>query len=78
MHTVFKISGRFGHERLTVRGFKYSDDMHRFLNRGDNSCTWKKSETTRGMSGLKPGTYAKVAGEWLNVRTLDVAVLAHV
>ena len=59
-------------DRLTVRGFRSSDAMHKFLNSQlDNR--W--CEYT---GDLKPGTYARAGGEWHNVKTLDVSVLAHV
>lgn len=73
MNTIRKITGPFGHERMTIRSFKYSDDMHKFLNRGTNALTWKQ-----GTDDLKSGTYAYVGGEWVNVQKLDRITLAHV
>jgi hypothetical protein len=68
-HTV-----RLGN-RLIVRGFKTNEDMHRFLNTGDNAAPGKWRESTKG---LKPGTYAYAGGQWHNVKNLDVSALAHI
>jgi hypothetical protein len=60
-------------ERLVVRGFKHSCDMHAFLSKGDNARRWRVSD-----KGLKPGTYAYAGGKWHNVKTLDASALAHI
>lgn len=60
-------------ERLKVRGFTYRDDMHRFLNTGDNALRWREST-----KGLKAGTYAWAGGQWHNVKHLDACALAHI
>jgi hypothetical protein len=70
--TIRRITGPFGRERMTVKAFKYKDDMYKFLNRGDNANQWREVE------GFTPGTYASVAGEWINIRKLDEVTLAHV
>ncbi len=61
--------------RLTVRAFKTENDMHRFLNKGDNAAPgkWRISD-----KNLKPGTYAFAGGRWHNVKTLDPCALAHI
>jgi hypothetical protein len=58
---------------MTIKGFKYADDMHKFLNTADNALHWKESTL-----GLKPGTYAYAGQQWHNVKSLDISVLAHV
>ncbi len=59
--------------RLVVKGFKYEDQMHKFLCDGDNGCTWRESDR-----GLRPGTYAFAGGRWHNVKNLDPVLLAHI
>ena len=60
-------------ERLHVKSFKDSDKMYGFLNKGDNSLFWKESE-----KGLKKGIYAFAGGQWHNIKSLDMSVLAHI
>ncbi len=62
-------------ERLQVRGFKYSDDMHKFLGTGDNAIFWRECKR-EGIT--KAGTYAFAGGKWHNVKTLDACILAHI
>ena len=59
--------------RLHIKSFKYSDDMHKFLNKGSNSLTWFESN-----KDLKRGIYAYAGGQYHNVKTLDPCVLAHI
>ena len=61
--------------RLTVKGFKTSNDMHKFLNTGTNAApgAWRESS-----KGLKPGVYAYAGGHWHNVNKLDASALAHI
>lgn len=60
-------------ERLVIKSFKYADDMHKFLNTGDNALRWRESS-----KGLKAGTYAFAGGKWHNVKRLDACMLAHI
>lgn len=60
-------------ERLKVKAFKCSEDMHKFLNTADNALRWRVSA-----KGLKAGTYAFAGGQWHNVNNLDASVLAHI
>lgn len=60
-------------ERLTIKSFKHSCDMHKFLSTGDNALRWRESS-----KGLKAGTYAFAGGQWHNVKSLDASVLAHI
>jgi len=36
-------SGEMVSNRYRLRRFKYSDDMHKFLNTGDNALFWKET-----------------------------------
>ncbi len=36
-------SGEMVSNRYRLRRFKYSEDMHKFLNTGDNSLFWKET-----------------------------------
>ena len=65
-----QITGQLGRERMTVRTFKYREDMHQFLNKNDN--TWRE------IKGFTSGTYASVGGQWVNVKKLDPGLLAHI
>lgn len=58
--------------RLEVRGFKYRDDMHKFLNKDANATFWREH---RG--GLSPGRYVMAGGRWHNVKRLSALDLAH-
>jgi hypothetical protein len=60
-------------ERLTIKQFQCAQDMHAFLNKGDNSLRWR--ETSKD---LKAGTYAFAGGKWHNVKSLDASMLAHI
>lgn len=57
---------------MTVRTFKYREDMYKFLNKGENGLTWREIE------GFTSGTYASVGGQWVNVKKLDPFLLAHI
>lgn len=76
MYTIEKTT-HHGHARLSsrlvIKTFKDSGSMHKFLNKGDNSLSWKESK-----KGLKAGTYAFVGGEWHNIKHLPLSLLAHV
>jgi len=71
-------------KRLTIKGFKSSDAMHKFLNsQSDNSWIVNSEPDYYGclskeLSPLKPGTYAYAGGKWHNVKSLDSCVLAHI
>ena len=70
---IRQYNGKLGHERMTIRTFKYRQDMHAFLNKGANGCTWKEYD-----GPLSSGTYAFVGGTWANVKKIDSEMLAHV
>ena len=59
-------------DRLHIKGFCSSDEMHRFLNKEDNACRWHESRR-----GLKPGCYVMAGGDLRDVRSLDAGALAH-
>lgn len=61
--------------RLIIKTFRYSNDMHKFLNKDSNALEW--SEVSASMP-TKNGTYAFAGGEWHNVKLLDASILAHV
>ena len=66
---VRTITGSFGHERMII---KHVVDAHGWINkRYDNE--WAVYD-----GPLTLGTYAKVAGTWVNVKKLDPSVLVHV
>ena len=57
--------------RMQVKAYKYSDDMHKFLNKQTDN-RWTVSS-----KGLASGTYAYIAGAWRDVKKLDRLTLAH-
>lgn len=59
-------------DRLVIKEFKRDQDGHRFLNKQTDN---KYKEYT---GPLSPGSYAFVAGEWKNIKSLPSGVLAHV
>ena len=72
-------------ERLIIKGFKTSDDMHKFLNTADNALQWQEiiwfpqlHTTQKENRVTKTGTYAYAGGQWHNVKSLDPSVLCHV
>jgi hypothetical protein len=72
MFTIQKTTPSISRQRMTIKAFKTSDDMHKFLNKQtDNS--WRESD-----KGLKAGVYAYAGGQWHNVKSLDSSVLAHI
>jgi hypothetical protein len=60
-------------ERLQIKSFASSNDMHTFLCKGDNALRWRQSA-----KDLKPGVYAYAGGKWHNVKHLDACMLAHI
>lgn len=58
--------------RLHIKAFKYSDDMHKFLNKQPNN-DWQVSQHQ-----FKSGIYAYAGGVYHNVKDLDAIVLAHI
>jgi hypothetical protein len=72
-NAIERSTGPLGRERLQVKVFRTRDEMHKFLNRGSNSLTWRESH-----KGLSEGAYAYAGGRWHNVKHLDALTLAHV
>lgn len=71
-HTIEKHTGSIFKGRMVIKSFKYSDDMHKFLNKQHDN-NWQVSN-----KGLKQGTYAYAGEAWHNVKHLDASVLAHI
>jgi hypothetical protein len=69
-----KLLGPYGRERLVVKSFPSADAMHRFLNKQTNN-DWQE---VKPPLPVKAGTYARVAGMWKNVRSLEPSLLAHI
>ena len=78
MNNIYKITrtGIGFRERVTIKSFKTSDAMHKFLNTDGNALFW--NEAISQYKTLKAGTYAFAGGVWHNVKTLDSSVLAHI
>jgi hypothetical protein len=77
MYKISKRNGSLGHERLTIKGFKFSDQLDQFLNKQyDNS--WSKVKAGSPLMDLKPGTYAFIGQKWVNVKEIDIFTLPHV
>lgn len=76
-NTVYKFqrTGNGLKERLIIKGFKYRDDMHKFLSTGSNSLSWKEGD--KKFPELKAGTYLFAGGKWHNVKKCDALTLAH-
>lgn len=74
-NTIRTNKGSYHGERMTIRKFKTSEAMHKFLNTGDNAHNWHE---TGESDPTKPGTYAWAGGAWHNVKSLDPSVLAHI
>ena len=73
IHKYQRQSGSFK-ERLIVKAYRSKEAMYTFLNaQYDN--TWIEHKP-----GLpeKAGTYAYAGGQWHNVRSLDISLLAHI
>lgn len=73
MFKIQSVSGGLGRERLRIRSFRFSHDMHRFLNRGDNALRWREYG-----GPLRSGTYARLGGEWRSTRDVEPSLLNHV
>ena len=73
IESIDSISAQIRGRRLKIKAFKFSDDMHKFLNTADNALRWKEST-----KGLKPGVYAYAGQAWHNVKNLDPSILAHI
>ncbi len=72
MFTLQKTTPSIKRQRMTIKTFKYAEDMYAFLGRQTNN-DWKESKHE-----LKPGIYAYAGGQWHNVKSLDASVLAHI
>ena len=59
------------HQRMHIKRFKSSDEMHGFLNKQTNN-DWKESK-----HDLKSGKYVYAGGEWQNVKGIDPSALSH-
>jgi hypothetical protein len=72
-----------GSERLTIKKFSSSLAMYNALEK-EGECMirpfgWKECEYgPEFMRTAKPGVYARAAGKWHNVKSLDSSVLAHI
>jgi hypothetical protein len=71
MFTIQKTTPALKRQRMTIKAFKTSDDMHKFLNKQEDNA-WRESD-----KGLKAGVYAYAGGQWLNVKSIDPSALAH-
>jgi hypothetical protein len=72
MNTIQKTTPQIARQRMTIKTFKYADDMHKFLNKQTDNA-WRESS-----HNLKAGVYAYAGGQWHNVKSLDASVLAYV
>lgn len=75
MHAIYKLSPGIAKQRMTVKAFRYSEDMHKFLCIGSNGLEW--FEVKPG-NPCKAGVYAYAGGQWHNVKHLDISALAHI
>jgi hypothetical protein len=69
---IKKTTGSLGHERLTIKAFKTSQEGHQFLNKQHDN-TWNEYS-----GDLKSGVYAFAGGAWHNVKHLDKNLLNHI
>lgn len=68
-----KRTGNGFKERLYIKSFKNNDSMCNFLNTGSNASKWKTSN-----KDLKQGVYAYAGGQYHNIKSLDISILAHI
>jgi len=73
-----RVGGSFAKERLLIKTFKSSKDMHVFLSGPKND--WNKWREVRGTdkAELKGGKYVFAGGKYHNVKSLDASALAHI
>jgi len=78
---IVKEIGNFGRERYIVKGFKCQQAMHNFLNNQTGFSQKQFIEHTPDGAyrdiPQKSGTYVFAGGQYLNVKTLQPCVLAH-
>ena len=70
-HAIQTTTQSIHRQRMTIKTFKTSDDMHKFLNKQTDN-NWRESD-----KGLTAGVYAYAGGQWLNVKSIDPSALAH-
>lgn len=70
------VKGSWQGETLTVRGFRERENMHKFINNGDNAIHWRECDEKRG-DPMKPGKYKWAGSAWHNIKNLDPTALAH-
>ena len=58
-------------QRMKIKKFKSSDEMHKFLNKQTDN-KWSESK-----HDFKTGTYVYAGGQYHNVKSLDPGDLAH-
>ena len=85
MNTIRKNTVLGNHrDRMTIKSFKTSDLMHKFLNKQPNNDWVITSEPdyygnfNSEYATLKAGVYAYVGGQWRNVKTIDPCALNHI
>tara|TARA_R110002096_G_scaffold370836_1_gene564251 strand:+ start:642 stop:866 length:225 start_codon:yes stop_codon:yes gene_type:complete len=72
-YSIKKSNNKLKGERVRIKAFKDSELMHQFLNKQlDNE--WSINNTLPH----KAGTYAYAGGQWHNVKSLDLSLLAHI
>lgn len=66
--------GRMLTSKIQVKAFKTSDAMHTFLNKqyDNNWSIYINSDVT------KSGYYAFLGGKMINLKNVDVSILAHI
>jgi len=86
MNTIRKLTmvNRNRNQRMTIKGFKSRDAMHKFLNKQPNNDWVVTSEPdyygafNAEYAKLKPGVYAYAGSQWHNVKSLDACILSHI
>lgn len=71
MFTIQKTTRQLPRQRMTIKSFKHSEDMYKFLNKQTDN-EWRESSLD-----LKAGVYAYAGGQWLNVKSIDPVSLCH-
>ena len=78
MFKIVRNTGSLFKSRLIIKGFKTLEARNKFVD-ADRGNWLDAAEYASGhFNNYKPGTYAFVGQQWVNVKALDASVLAHV
>lgn len=78
MFKIVRTTNTLFRSRLIIKGFKTLEARNKFVDTDRENWLDAAEYASGHFNSYKPGTYAFVGQQWVNVKTLDASVLAHV